>query len=220
MKKLMMKLHRAAIAIAALTITLTITPAAFASVVAPTFATYSSTGAGSLNGVDFTIAQTGGGALSAGRVSTAALTSATWDSVGSQADVEYGASNQFTITFDSAVSDLSMYLYYWRSAGTQGYATTTLSEAFTTNASFSGTTSGNDITTASGFTNGILNFTGPVTTLTISGIDGSAGGSLQGFTLSTSGVSPVPLPAAAWLFISAIVGLTGAKRMSRSKRTA
>ena len=32
--------------------------------------------------------------------------------------------------------------------------------------------------------------------------------------------SPVPLPAAAWLFISAIVGLTGAKRMSRSKRTA
>ena len=32
--------------------------------------------------------------------------------------------------------------------------------------------------------------------------------------------SPVPLPAAAWLFISAIAGLAGAKRMSRSKRTA
>ena len=32
--------------------------------------------------------------------------------------------------------------------------------------------------------------------------------------------SAVPLPAAAWLFISAIAGLTGAKRMSRSKATA
>ena len=33
-------------------------------------------------------------------------------------------------------------------------------------------------------------------------------------------VSAVPLPAAAWLFISAIAGLAGAKRMPRSKRTA
>ena len=32
--------------------------------------------------------------------------------------------------------------------------------------------------------------------------------------------SPVPLPAAAWLFISAIAGLAGAKRMSRSKGSA
>jgi hypothetical protein len=32
--------------------------------------------------------------------------------------------------------------------------------------------------------------------------------------------SSVPLPAAAWLFISAIAGLAGAKRLSRSERTA
>ncbi len=32
--------------------------------------------------------------------------------------------------------------------------------------------------------------------------------------------SVVPLPAAAWLFISAIAGLAGAKRLTRSKRTA
>ena len=37
---------------------------------------------------------------------------------------------------------------------------------------------------------------------------------------SPASVSAVPLPAAAWLFISAIVGLTGAKRMSRSKHAA
>ena len=38
--------------------------------------------------------------------------------------------------------------------------------------------------------------------------------------INTSNASVVPLPAAAWLFISAIAGLTGAKRLSRSKRTA
>ena len=37
---------------------------------------------------------------------------------------------------------------------------------------------------------------------------------------SPTGVSPVPLPAAAWLFISAIAGLAGAKRLSRSKGSA
>ena len=47
----------------------------------------------------------------------------------------------------------------------------------------------------------------------------------EGLSLAFGGVvlatpSPVPLPAAAWLFISAIAGLAGAQRMSRSKRTA
>jgi hypothetical protein len=46
-----------------------------------------------------------------------------------------------------------------------------------------------------------------------------------GISIAVSGValatpSPVPLPAAAWLFISAIAGLVGAKRLSRSKSTA
>jgi hypothetical protein len=37
---------------------------------------------------------------------------------------------------------------------------------------------------------------------------------------TTYSISPVPLPAAAWLFISAIAGLAGAKRLSRSKGSA
>ena len=37
---------------------------------------------------------------------------------------------------------------------------------------------------------------------------------------TASAVSPVPLPAAAWLFISAIAGLAGAKRLSRPKGSA
>jgi hypothetical protein len=36
----------------------------------------------------------------------------------------------------------------------------------------------------------------------------------------TARVSAVPLPAAAWLFLSAIAGLAGAKRLSRSKGSA
>ena len=46
---------------------------------------------------------------------------------------------------------------------------------------------------------------------------GQGGGSLY---VDNIAVSTVPLPAAAWLFISAIAGLAGAKRLSRSKRTA
>ena len=46
------------------------------------------------------------------------------------------------------------------------------------------------------------------------GVDGA------GNSIVTASVSQVPLPAAAWLFLSAIAGLAGAKRMSRSKRTA
>ena len=37
---------------------------------------------------------------------------------------------------------------------------------------------------------------------------------------TTYSISPLPLPAAAWLFISAIAGLAGAKRLSRSKGSA
>ena len=46
---------------------------------------------------------------------------------------------------------------------------------------------------------------------------GQGGGSVY---VDNIAVSTVPLPAAAWLFISAIAGLAGAKRMARSKRTA
>ena len=49
------------------------------------------------------------------------------------------------------------------------------------------------------------------------------GGAFVGGALNVTAfanVSSVPLPAAAWLFMSAIAGLAGAKRLSRSKSTA
>jgi len=49
---------------------------------------------------------------------------------------------------------------------------------------------------------------------------GSASVSFIYSDLTLTSVSAVPLPAAAWLFISAIAGLAGAKRLSRSKGSA
>ena len=46
------------------------------------------------------------------------------------------------------------------------------------------------------------------------------GANLNHWAVQSGDVSPVPLPAAAWLFISAIAGLAGAKRLSRSKGSA
>ena len=48
----------------------------------------------------------------------------------------------------------------------------------------------------------------------------SLGQVIDAGVINTSNASVVPLPAAAWLFMSAIAGLAGAKRMSRAKGTA
>jgi hypothetical protein len=48
----------------------------------------------------------------------------------------------------------------------------------------------------------------------------SLGQVIDAGVINTSNASVVPLPAAAWLFISAIAGLAGAKRLSRAKGTA
>ena len=79
--------------------------------VVPTFASWTDTGNGSLNGVNFTIAQNGGGDLGGGSASTLDLSANSWDNAGAQSGLEYAAGNEFTITFASAVSNLSIYLY-------------------------------------------------------------------------------------------------------------
>jgi hypothetical protein len=48
----------------------------------------------------------------------------------------------------------------------------------------------------------------------------SLGQVIDAGVINTSNASVVPLPAAAWLFISAIAGLASAKRLSRAKGTA
>ncbi|MDE0888373.1 MAG: hypothetical protein OSA40_02830 [Phycisphaerales bacterium] len=109
--------------------------------VVPTFASWTDTGNGSLNGVNFTVVKSGGGDVSGGTILSTAFNGDQWGNAGTQSYLDYRAGNDFTITFDSAVSGLSLYTYYWRGTGAGG-GVQTLSEAFTANADFSGSTSG------------------------------------------------------------------------------
>ena len=175
--------------------------------VVPTFASWTDAGNGSLNGVNFTVVPTAGswdtpsiqnGDFSAGNA---------WDSAGSLDHLNYRTGDNWTITFDSAVSGLSLYTYYWRGTATSG-SEQTLSEAFTTNANFSGSTSGNTLN-ATGFNSGILSFSGPVTTLTVTGGVGTNG--YQGLTLAQTAGSQA-VPGIGGIAAIAGVGLVGRRR--------
>ena len=174
--------------------------------VVPTFASWTDTGNGSLNGVNFTVVPTAGswdtpsiqnGDFSAGTA---------WDSAGSLDHLNYRTGDNWTITFDSAVSGLSLYAYYWRGTDVDG-SEQTLSEAFTTNANFSGSTSGNTLN-GTGFNSGILSFSGPVTTLTVTG---GVGTSYQGMTLAQTAGSQA-VPGIGGIAAIAGVGLVGRRR--------
>ena len=173
--------------------------------VIPTFASWTDAGNGSLDGVNFTVVKSGGGDVSSGSIQSGDFNGDQWGNAGTQSFLGYGADNVFTITFDSAVSGLSLYTYYWRGS-TVGGGVQTLSEAFTANADFSGSTSGFTVN-GTGYNNGILSFSGPVTTLTISG----TGTSQQGLILAQTGGSQA-VPGIGGLAAIAGVGLVGRRR--------
>jgi len=169
---------------------------------------------GTLDDVGFTITS---GALSwSSEDFSADLTSSTYDSEGgaNQAAVSYINTTSFTIEFDSAVDDLSLYLVQFRTDRTSfGAAFYDFGRSdFTLNHDFEGgTKSGTGIDTDSSvtFTNGIVRFAGPVTSLTVAGtITG-----WQAFTFSGSAsASAVPGAGLAGL---ATVGLAGISRQRR-----
>ena len=179
--------------------------------VVPTFASWADAGSGSLNGVNFTVAKSGGGTLNNSYVGSAEFNTIYWDDTGDQQYLEYSNGQDFTITFDSAISSLSLYTYYWRGSETGGTDVYTLSESFTANATFSGTVVG-DTLTGSEWNNGILSFSGPVTTLTITlGAAPSTPGNYQGFTMAQPAGSQA-VPGIGGLAAIAGVGLIGRRR--------
>lgn len=175
--------------------------------VIPTFASWTDNGNGSLNGVNFTVVPTAGSWGVDPVISQGDFSASTWDNAGSQDYLGYAPEDNWTITFDSAVSDLSLYAYYWIGSDFGGSAQT-LSEAFTTNANFSGSTSGNTVDGTS-FNSGILSFSGPVTTLTVTG--GTNTGSFQGLTFAQTAGSQA-VPGIGGLAAIAGVGLVGRRR--------
>ena len=176
--------------------------------VVPTFASWTDAGNGSLNGVNFTVVPTAGSWDSVSIDSGDFSYGDAWDSAGSQDYLSYKTADNWTITFDSAVSGLSLYAFYWRGASqTVGGSDQTLSETFTTNANFSGSTSGNTLNGIV-FNSGILSFSGPVTTLTVTG---GVGTNYQGMTLAQTAGSQA-VPGIGGIAAIAGVGLVGRRR--------
>ena len=123
---------------------------------------------GTLSGVPFTISYTNNSTdtavlnLSGGGFSGAPLSS-------SQPVFVVGADTNWSVTFDSPISNLRLYCVYWRTT------TFEFDQAFTI---VSGTTNflnstGNELSTVE-FSDGIIEFTNPVTTLNSTVISGDA----------------------------------------------
>lgn len=181
----------------------------------PTFATYSGSNAGSVNGVGFTMT----GLSAAGYqpdIQSLNMSGSDWNNVGAQQGRIYDANSTttFTVTFASPVSGLQMYLYYFRGAagGGGGYASYDFAQAFTITGGLGSPTtqSGTALNTPSGLASGVITFTGPVTTLTVTAT-GSASGGDQGFTFA---VVPVAVPGGAGFAAAMAAGL-GLRRRRR-----
>ena len=181
----------------------------------PTFATYSGSNAGSVNGVGFTMT----GLSAAGYqpdIQSLNMSGSDWNNVGAQQGRIYDANSTttFTVTFASAVSGLQMYLYYFRGAtgGGGGYTSYDFAQAFTITGGLGSPTtqSGTVLNTPSGLASGVITFTGPVTSLTVTAT-GSASGGDQGFTFA---VVPVAVPGGAGFAAAMAAGL-GLRRRRR-----
>jgi hypothetical protein len=181
----------------------------------PTFATYSGSNAGSVNGVGFTMT----GLSAAGYqpdIQSLNMSGSDWNNVGAQQGRIYDANSTttFTVTFASPVSGLQMYLYYFRGAagGGGGYASYDFAQAFTITGGLGSPTtqSGTVLNTPSGLASGVITFTGPVTSLTVTAT-GSASGGDQGFTFA---VVPVAVPGGAGFAAAMAAGL-GLRRRRR-----
>lgn len=183
----------------------------------PTFATYSGSNAGSVNGVGFTMSGLSSAIFWGDIQSLNDMTGSDWNNVGAQQGRIYNANSvtTFTVTFASPVSGLQMYLYYFRGAagGGGGYASYDFAQAFTITGGLGSPTtqSGTALNTPSGFANGVITFTGPVTTLTVTTTGGPATGGDQGFTFA---VVPVAVPGGAGFAAAMAAGL-GLRRRRR-----
>jgi hypothetical protein len=168
---------------------------------ASTFASWTSSDAGSLDGVGFTVTGLSAAAYQPD-IQAMDMSGAEWNSSGSQQGRIFpqtsSVDTSFTITFDSAVSNLEFYLYYFRGGNGYGYDSYTFSESFSVTSGLTSfgpvTVTGSTIDTSGAiFASGILSFNGPVTSLTINANFttgfGTAGGD-AGFTMAQNGGAP------------------------------
>ena len=143
------------------------------------------------------------------------LSGADYNPAGGAAEqtVDYSINSGITWTFSSAVTNLDLYVKFWRGAGSFGPSDSTylFSAAPTIQSGLSGgSISGNSFVGASsGFYNGILRFSGPLTSLTLTApnVGGSSG---QVYTLAFDAASSaVPDGASTFGLLGAAVGALG-----------
>ena len=197
-------------AVGALSLVVVASPAA----ASPIFATYSESNTGSVNGVGFTMTGLSTPGFGNDIQPLGDMVGSDWNNVGSQQGRIYNATtaSTFTVTFDSAVSGLQMYLYFFRGAtgGGGGFTSYDFGQAFTISGGLGSpiTQSGTTLdTSTTNFANGVITFTGPVTTLTVT-TTGSATGGDQGFTFAA-----VPVPGA-----GGVAGVLLAMSVARRRR--
>lgn len=150
-------------------------------------ASWSNASGGTLNGVAFSF--TGGSGLTTLDLSGSNYTG--YALASNQQTLYYADGSNWNITFASPVTDLLLYEVGWR-----GGPTFTFNQAFTILTGNSGVSSTSTTLTTPGnfatYTNGILQFTGPITSLSITGVSSATGG-LDALTFGVQQAS-VPEP--------------------------
>lgn len=178
---------------------------------AATFVTWATPISGSANSVTVSVNYTTG-SPSLGNFD---LSGADYSPAGgaTQQIVNYNMDAGITWTFSSAVTNLDLYLTFWRGAGSFGPSDSTylFSAAPTIQSGLSGgSISGNSfVGSSSGYYNGILRFSGPLTSLTLTApnVGGSSG---QAYTLAFDvASSAVPDGASTFGLLGAAVGALG-----------
>jgi hypothetical protein len=189
---------------------------------APLFVDWTSPTAGTLGGVNVTLTGAHGAVLDASDLSTPDYAAAPGSA--NQESIDYSVFSGWTITFDAPVENLRLYADVWRGGGVSGVDDVeyTFDHAFTILSGLAGSsTSGNTLKLPAvefAFFDGILEFAGPITSLTVStNLQNNA----QSAILMTFGIddaagpapepSPAPLPAAAWMGTAA-AGLIASRR--------
>lgn len=182
---------------------------------AATFVTWSSPTAGSANGITVTASYTN--VIAPPTLSSYDLSGANFSPAGGalQQTVEYNVQSGITWSFSSAVTNLDLYLVYWRSSGPGTGGPIDNRYVFSTAPTIQSGLSGGSISgngfvgPSTGFYNGILRFSGPLTSLTLNAPLNASGG-YQIYTLAFDGGSAsVPDGASTFALLGAAIGTLG-----------
>lgn len=138
-------------------------------------AIYNTSTTGTLSGTSFTLSGFNGSFIQNYDLSTSSYSSAPLSS--SHPSIDYENNSNWSITFDTPIENLKLYCKFWRNTEVS------FNHSFTI---LSGSTnlqnpSGNQLNTVQ-FANGVIEFSNPITTLSLTTISGGASGSHQVLT--------------------------------------